>query len=487
MNGLVVLKELLDLTIVNVTQFENSDRDRPDFSNKYLKMTYFFLNEGIISTLRKYFAHKQPQRRYLTFLVIENQNKKYLNISMQTQKNPSDFVLCNRFFPYSEIDFNKVSRDPEHYLNHFNQFTDKNNYEIFNIDTSHPISLQITQLQYDEEYNSGLFIYGLGGYIKMFVIQHFGKEIKKIACIDYKADIANNFKKNYGFKYSFLTPASSFPLLTKVNYPIAIIATYHSSHASLAFDIFNVNPNAKIFIEKPPTVTLDDLEKLIKLYKKGAHIEIGFNRRFIGYSKYIKDKVKNKTLIITCSIKEVLISNNHWYLWENQGTRVTGNAVHWFDLANYWTQSIPTEINVIAHPNDKESLAISVLYKNGSILNMTASDKGNSMRGVQEKIEIRFDNETIFINDFTSLTHIRNNGIIKRKRKLRRDKGHNDMYRNFLQIIEGREQSEYTVFELINTSVVTFYASKMLMEGIRYLSIEDEIEKYIHSFQENGI
>ena len=487
MNDLVALKELTDIKITEIKQFENTDRDRPDFSNKYLKIIYFLFNEGFRSTFRKLRAHKQPQQRYLTYLTIEQNKEKYLNISLQTQKNPSDFVLSNKFYTYSTIDYDIISHNLEYYIEKFNQYIDQNHYEILNIDTSHPISLNVSRPRFEEEYNNGLFIYGLGGYIKMFVIQHFRKKIKKIACIDYKADIANNFKKTYGFKYSFLVPASSFPLLTKVKYPIAIIATYHSSHASLAFDIFSVNPNAKIFIEKPPTVTLDDLERLLELYKKGANLEIGFNRRFIGYSRYVKDKVKNKTLIITCSIKEVLISKNHWYLWKNQGTRITGNAIHWFDLANYWIQSIPTEINLISNPDDKETVAISVLYKNGSILNLTASDIGNSMRGVQEKIEIRFDNETIFINDFVSLSHIKNNGLIKRKRKFRRDKGHKKMYRNFLKIIEGKKQSDYTVSDLINTSVITYYSSKMLLEGIRNLSIEDEIVKFANSLMRSRI
>jgi predicted dehydrogenase len=483
MDDLVVVKDLTDIQIVEINQFENTDRDRPDFSNKYIKMLYFFLNEGITNTLRKYFAHKQAQRRYLTFLVIEVNQKKYINISIQTQKNQADFVISNKFYGYSSIDFNLVGSNSDYYLERFNQYGNQSYYELFDIDSSKFVSLNVSKPVFNDNYPDGLFIYGLGGYIKMFVIQHFGKKIKKIACIDYKAEVSNSFKETYGFKHNFLVPSTSYALLKKVENPIVIIATYHSSHASLAYDIFNTNPKAKIFIEKPPTVTLEDLEKLIDLYKKGAFLEIGFNRRFIGYSNYVKKHVKNKTIIITCSIKEVLISDNHWYLWKNQGTRITGNVVHWFDLANYWIQSKPIELNLLSNPEDKETSAISVLYENGSILNITASDKGNSLRGVQEKIEIRYDNETIFINDFVALTHITGNGLIKRKRKLRRDKGHNTMYRNFLRIVEGEKQSDYTFYDLINTSVVTFYASKILMENVRNLSIEDEIDKYINDLK----
>src|SRR3954470_21163719 len=108
------------------------------------------------------------------------------------------------------------------------------------------------------------------------------------------------------------------------------------------------------------------------------------------------------------------------------------------------------EINVIADPADPESSAISVLYENGSILNITASDKGNSVRGVQEKIEVRFENETIFIDDFTSLTHLQKNGVKVSRKKLMRDKGHNRMYNDFLKIIEGKEVTKYSSNDLIN-------------------------------------
>ena len=478
MSHLVQLKDLKGLTVIDIKQFENNDRDRPDFNNKYLKMLYFLRWEGIVNTIRKYIAHKYRQQRYLTFLVIEFDHKKYVNISTQSQTNTNDFVINNKFYLYLDLDYEDISKRVEYYLSKFNQFGENENYGVFNIDLSPSISLQLVQQSFEEKYDDGLFIYGLGGYVKMFIIQHF-KNIKKLACIDYKAWITKDFQKKYGFIYSFNTPESSFPLLKNTRRPIAIIATYHSDHSSLAYKIHEINPNTVFFIEKPPTVTLEDLNKLIKLYNKKAIIEIGFNRRFIGYSKYVKEKVKNKIVIITCSVKEVLISSNHWYFWKNQGTRITGNAVHWFDLANWWIQSKPIEINIVANPKDHETSAISVLYQNGSILNITVSDKGNSLRGVQEKIEVRFDNETIFIDDFLSLTHIKNNGIKVRNYKLFREKGHNLMYKNFKKIIQNEKSSDYSVYDLINTSIVTFYASNMLKNVIRSMSIENEINKYL--------
>lgn len=479
MTNLVQLKNLIGINILDIKQFENMDRDRPDFSNRYLKVLYFFRFEGIGSTMRKYLAHKNTQRRYLTFLIIDFQSCKYVNISTQYQTDRNKFVIKNQFYKYLDIDFANVENRQEYYLNGFNQFAGSNAYELFNLESSSYISLdELHQNLPQTKYNDGLLIYGLGGYVKMFIIHHF-KKIAKVACIDYKAETAEDFKSKYGFQYSFITPESSYSLLSNIKQPIAIIATYHSDHASIAYQIFNSNPNAFIFIEKPPIVSLEDLDKLIELYNRGANIEIGFNRRFIKYSKYVRQMVRNKIVIVTCSIKEVIISPNHWYLWKNQGTRITGNAVHWFDLANFWIGSIPIEINLISNPNDQETSTISVLYKNGSLLNITVSDKGNSLRGVQEKIEIRYDDDTIFIDDFISLTHIKENGVKIKSLNFFRDKGHNAMYKNFIKIVANHKSSDYSVIDLIHTSVVTFYASSMLQNNIRNLRIEDEVKKYM--------
>jgi predicted dehydrogenase len=478
MSNLVPLKVLKKLKIVEIKQFENTERDRPPFSNRYLKIFYFLLNEGVLKTLRKYRAHSIAQNKYLTFLVVEINKAKHVNVSIQYQKNPAEFVINNNFHPISTIDYTNIEEKLNFFWKTSNQYAQNGSAGLLNIDDSNAISLEVTQEKYEDTCDQGLFVYGLGGYVRMFIIHHF-RGLKKLACIDYKSTLTNEFKIRYGFKFGFFTPYCSLPLLKTVKHPVVIIATYHSDHASLAYEIYKTNPNATTFIEKPPAVTLEDLEKLIELFNNKANIEIGFNRRFTHFSKYVKEKIRGKPATITCSIKEVLINENHWYLWKNQGTRITGNVVHWFDLANWWIESKPVEINVMANSYDQESCSVSVLYQNGSILNITASDKGNSLRGVQEKIEIRFGNETIFIDDFTLLTHIKENGVKIKKRKIIRDKGHDAMYKHFMQIIEGNKVSSYSVFDLINTSVVTFYASQMLINSIRNLNIEKEIEKYV--------
>ncbi len=477
MKDLVRYSCLEGTDIKEVFQFENRDRDRPEFDNQYLKLLYFFAREGIVSTLRKVFAHKQEQVRFFTILRVTSRGKSYVNLSVQSQRSPSDFVIENRFYPDLDFNHDEIRLDLEKYLEQFNQFAGKLDYSGICAESVQPVSFAIRQHPPAGSSEKGLFIFGLGGYVKMFIMHHFRKA-EKVACVDYKSKITWDFQKRYGFRHGFLVPQSSFPLIRSTGKPAVIIATYHSDHALLAEQVYQCNPNSQIFIEKPPTVTLEDLDRLIRLYNDGASIEIGFNRRFIPFNGYVKRALTGERVIVSCSIKEVLISPNHWYLWKNQGTRVTGNVVHWFDLAQYWIQSTPLELTVMADAEDTESASISVLYRNGSILNITASDQGNSMRGVQEKIEIRYGNQTITINDYLWLQHVRSNGRRIHKRRIRRDKGHSRMYSNFRSILDGRKESLYPAVDLIHTSLLTYYTSKMLREGSRTMVIGDIVDQY---------
>ena len=47
-----------------------------------------------------------------------------------------------------------------------------------------------------------------------------------------------------------------------------------------------------------------------------------------------------------------------------------------------------------------------------------------------------------------------------------------------MKIINNEKSSEYSVIDLINTTVVTFYASLMLEKNIRTQNIENEVKKY---------
>lgn len=443
--------------IVKIKQTEFHSPDRPEVENKWRKLKFFLLREGFFRTLSKIKskANKDTQlKKYLTTLVLESDNKKHYNYSIQSTENQNHFVVKNQFFLQPKTD-DKLSD-----TSIFNQFeTGFNSNEI--------ISLPVVE-SYENaiNYKNGVFLYGLGDYSRVYIAPKIQK-LNKIFCVDYNHQLADFYKKKFNYKHFGLVPQDSYETLKNTANPLAIIATYHSDHARIANEIFNTNPNTLIFIEKPPCVTIEDIKILQNLYDKGANIEIGYNRRYIPINYWIKKRCFDQQKVINISVKEILINENHWYFWKNQGTRITGNLTHWIDLAIFWINGDPVEINVLSSPSKDETIAVSMLFSEGSLVNITVSDKGNSLRGVQEQIEIRTERETFFIEDYIKFTRVKNDGSKTVERKLKRIKGHDAMYRHLTRVYNNQEQIFYKKEDLVKSALTTHQVSRMYKEKQR--------------------
>jgi len=480
MENLLVFNDIIE-KIDGVEAFRQrkySQKDRADFDNKLRKFFFFLVREGFNRTYKKIKSSQRYQRhldRYLTFIKIKKGSEYYLNVSIQSQCEVEKCVIRNSFYHLKpEADIEEVIRKCTSFFeedgSYFNQFSDYKLPDVFN--NQEFIKLNITHWKpTTANFEEGVFIFGLGGYAYSYILPEF-RSYRLIACVDYKAERADNFKKEFGFELALYHPFQAEELLRITERPIVIIATYHSDHATLANWAFQVNKKSRIFVEKPPCVNLEDLNLLSEVYKNQGNIEIGFNRRYVPINKKIKEIAKGKALIITFSVKEVLIEENHWYYWRNQGSRITGNLVHWIDLANYWIDSDLMSITLNTGRLSSEDISISIAYRNGSLVNITASDKGNSLRGVQELIEIRFDNETILIQDYLKYVHIKSSGKKGTRSFIIRDKGHTRMYKEFRNNLKSGAFC-YSLKDLERTSNITIRASKMLMESQKYSSFPE--------------
>lgn len=462
-----------DSLTIQFKQFKIENKNRPDYDSKLRKLFFFIRREGLFKTIRKVQSKKIDRYNnniYATFLLINKAGKNYLNLSLQYHNNIDDFIIDNSFYE-TELKLDSINYDYD--LQDFNQYTAQC-YNKFIKNNAASIQLDIRKEKHTNEYKNGVYVYGLGDYSRVYIAPHI-TNIPKLCCIDYNSLLSRYYKNTYKFVAHGLTAEESYPMIRQTQKPLAIIATYHSDHARIAKELFDINPETYIFIEKPPCVTFDDLNTLIELYKNKAHLEIGFNRRFIPQNINIKSLLVGKKAIVTISVKEVRINKNHWYLWKNQGTRITGNLVHWIDLAIFWVDSLPVEINLMTDRTENDTLAMSVLFENGSIVNITVSDDGNSLRGVQENLEIRFDNETINITDYLSVIHIKNNGAKSLYRSFFRDKGHDAMYNALVNNYNNNVNGQYTVEDLIKSTYLTNKASEMFLSGCRNHKINNEI------------
>jgi len=462
-----------ELVLVKQVKIINS-KDRPEAQNKLRKLLFFIRAEGFRRTLSKINSKKNKRflvEKFKTTLIVKANNKTFTNFSIQTSKKTNNFVLSNAFYQIKDIEKIKDVEYNQYIESHDindKQFGSREALEIKNLDT--------TELQ---SYSEGVFLYGLGDYSRVYIAPNI-KKIKKIFCVDYISSFSEYYKEKYNYVNNGLVPQDSYNQIKKVKKPLAIIATYHSDHTRIVEEIFNINPETIFFIEKPPCVTLADINKLIDLYKKGAKIEIGYNRRFIETNQKLKKELKGDKAIINISVKEILINQNHWYFWKNQGTRITGNLTHWIDLSNYWLEGeIPVELNMLKSTTKDETFTVSILYSQGSLVNISVSDKGSTLRGVQEKIEIRTENETYFIDDYLKMSFIDKKGVKRNNIKLKRLKGHDNMYKHIVNVFYKNAPFRYNVEELVKTTLTTYYLSYMFKNNVKNFSIKESILNYL--------
>jgi predicted dehydrogenase len=250
---------------------------------------------------------------------------------------------------------------------------------------------------------------------------------------------------------------------------LVVVATAHDSHTHLACAA--VKAGHRVFIEKPPTVTPEDVHRLAALMRSNpGSVEIGFNRRYHPLVRRARARLlaESGPTTISCTVKELAFEPDHWYFWPNQGTRITGNLCHWIDLGVFLLEGGPRPVSVTlspriprSEPGNDEERALTITFEDGSLLTVLATTRGDDIRGVQEQMDIRRGRTSITIDDLWKM-RIRSGGIERYSRTLFRDKGHTAMYREALGRIMADQPPVYPVRDMIVVSAIQITASDLV-------------------------
>jgi len=319
-----------------------------------------------------------------------------------------------------------------------------------------------------------LFLAGAGAYACAYILPALRK-VRHHTVIDLNPGLACVVGEEYGFIYRDTSCERGLKRLQDCMHPLLVIATYHSTHLEIADQALSYNPATKIFLEKPPVTTREQLHRLLDLRKKEAFIEIGYNRRYSPFVRKAKDLVEQQTgpISMTCMIKELMIPKTHWYYWPTQGTRITGNLCHWIDLGCYFIKQKPVSVTVVSPPGGLpgDELSLIVLFEDGSRLTLIATDRGNPLRGVQEYIDVRRDDLTITIDDFTKMK-VQKGGQERVYRRIIRDKGHLRMYKEFLKNATEEQAPLYPDDDLYISTTLYLSITEMVLQGQKNLDIQ---------------
>jgi predicted dehydrogenase len=296
-----------------------------------------------------------------------------------------------------------------------------------------------------------MFLVGCGDYTRTVVLPVL-RDLYPKAAIDFNYEIITS-----RYFAHFEIRANDFNAVLALdcndNEKLAVIASYHSYHATQAAALLN-QPRFKVIVEKPPCVTFEDLRKFVTCYDS-KRIFVGYNRRYIPWNQIVKETLATSQhpVVANIIVTETQITKQHWYFAPMQGTRICGNLCHWIDLAIYWMGRRPKSVHIVR--NEKlgaDYSSFGVVFDDGSIFNFTATDLGDGTRGVQEYIHIKSEEIDIRIQDYIGM-RIWNKGRVSRYWSLRRDKGHRRMYEQFAMRALGGQGSSYSKDDLIYSTL----------------------------------
>jgi predicted dehydrogenase len=250
---------------------------------------------------------------------------------------------------------------------------------------------------------------------------------------------------------------------------LVVVATAHDSHTRLACSALKAGH--RVFLEKPPTVTPEDVKNLADAMRANpGQVEIGFNRRYHPLVRKARSRLLRESgpTTISCVVKELSFERDHWYFWPNQGTRITGNLCHWIDLAVYLIAGNPLPVSLSmsprvpgSEPGSDEERVLTVTFEDGSLLTVLGTTRGDDIRGVQEQMDIRRGHVSITIDDLWKL-RVRSEGIERYSRTLFRDKAHTGMYREGLGRVVADKPSAYSVRDMVVVSAIQIAASDLV-------------------------
>ncbi|MCG6538064.1 MAG: Gfo/Idh/MocA family oxidoreductase, partial [Syntrophales bacterium LBB04] len=114
-----------------------------------------------------------------------------------------------------------------------------------------------------------------------------------------------------------------------------LIATRHRTHATFVKDALDAGKH--VFVEKPMTLTLEDAEDIVrKSDETGLIVRVGFNRRFSPYLIAPRKTVGNSGLRMFSVRVNTGIVPGDWSNTPEEGGRILGEGVHFFDLSNWF-------------------------------------------------------------------------------------------------------------------------------------------------------
>lgn len=192
---------------------------------------------------------------------------------------------------------------------------------------------------------------------------------------------------------------------------LVIIATRHNLHGSMVLQALRAGKN--VFVEKPLAIKpdeLDAIENFFAEHKDAPVLMTGFNRRFSAPMVAARSLLKDRAgpLMINYRMNAGYLPKEHWVHGDEGGGRNIGEACHIYDLFNYLTGAIVSDVHVAAiggasgQWRRSDNFIATITYDDGSVCSLTYTAMGHRDYS-KERMDVFGDGKVISLDDYRSL------------------------------------------------------------------------------------
>ena len=274
-----------------------------------------------------------------------------------------------------------------------------------------------------------------------------------------------HIKTKYNFTYGSTDVKD---IIADPELELAIILTRHDSHARMVNTFLRHGKN--VFVEKPLALNHDELKEINQSLnlapdENKPKLIVGFNRRFSKFSRWAKSQIPpNMPVTLNIVINAGNFNQESWADQTNQGGRIVGEACHFIDLIQFFTDSIVESVYAYNTVQNGFDYVISLKMASGAIANISYLTSGNS-RHRREYIEIYCSSKVICIDNFKKGVCYTNQSITKIKNWLSSDRGHKNELHYLAKLVNHKVLPEVTITDYINTTLTTFAIEAALSTG----------------------
>jgi predicted dehydrogenase len=226
-------------------------------------------------------------------------------------------------------------------------------------------------------------------------------------------------------------------LLAKKEIDAVIIATRHASHAQIVLDALQAGKH--VFVEKPMATRIEDAKRIsTKVDETGLIVRVGFNRRFSPFMQAMQKAIGSHG----CRMLSVRVNigglDHGWSNTPEEGGRLLGEGVHFFDLCNWFIGSEPQTVSAFITGREERTnpnAMIQIRYPCGSTAHVAYTALGHTRMG-KEYFEAFGNGRSVRSDDYQTFQSYGAAETVKRR--ARRDKGQVRILEEFAAAIQDK-------------------------------------------------